>query len=385
MAREASHFLELFAGLYEGFDGAGPRLYRAPGRVNLIGEHTDYNQGFVLPVALELACYAASSPNEDGVLRVYSQDRQEGRQWPVEALQALPPEGHWSDYVVGVAQQLGRLGYEIRPANVLLSGTIPVGAGLSSSAAIEVASALALLEGREIEPIELVRACHRAENEFVGLPCGMMDQYISVLGQEHAALRIDCRDLTHQIVPLPGAVGIFAVNSMVKHELGKSAYRDRVRECGEAVELIRRRYANVRSLRDVTSADIEGLVTGVPLRRARHVTTENERVDAFVAACERGDPEKMGSLLAASHESLRKDYEVSCAELDFLVEEALKIPGVLGARMTGGGFGGCTVNLLHAGAGERFSEEITRRYRDRFGAAPEVYECRPAAGAGAID
>lgn len=362
-------------------------LFRAPGRINLIGEHTDYNLGFVVPVALDLACYTAVSSNGCGQLRVFSANQNEAVEWPISSIASAPPRGHWSDYVLGVARELVRAGYDVPSCNLLVSSTVPTGAGLSSSAALEVSVALALLGDRKMDPLELALLCRRAENEFVGMPCGIMDQYISVFGREGAAVKIDCRSLEHEIVPLPPGMEIVAVNSMVKHELGSSAYRDRVRECGEAVDAVRRRRPEVTSLRDVTSTDLRTFASEmapVPFRRARHVTTENARVEAFVEACRRCDLAAMGELLVASHRSLQHDYEVSCEELDFLVDTALSVPGVLGARMTGGGFGGCTVNLIAAGHAAAFVRAIQSAYRERFGVTPECYLCRPAAGAAEV-
>jgi len=358
------------------------RIWRAPGRVNLIGEHTDYNLGFVLPMALDLACYTASAPRNDGRLRVYSENLGEAREWDLSELLRLSPSGHWSDYPLGVARELAALGYSIRPANLLIWSTVPTGAGLSSSAALEVSVALALLEGRSIEPLELVKLCRRAENQFVGAPCGIMDQYVAVFGRAGAALCIDCRNLEHRAVRLPPGIAIVAVNSMVKHELGQSAYPERVRECQAAAAAL-----GVQSLREATLAGLEGRRHALPenqYRRALHVITENQRVRDFIAACESADLRAMGGLLVASHRSLQHDYQVSCEELDFLVETALSIPGVLGARMTGGGFGGCTVNLLEANAAESFSSAITEAYRRRFGLTPQIYPCVPSAGAGEL-
>ncbi|HOL71836.1 MAG TPA: galactokinase [Bryobacteraceae bacterium] len=365
----------------------GVRVFRGPGRVNLIGEHTDYNLGFVLPMALDLACFTAVAPNGGDKLRVYSEDMQQSREWTVKDLESLEPAHDWGDYVAGVAQQLVRAGYPVAPVNLLIRSTVPVGSGLSSSAALETSTALALLGDRRMEPLELVRLCRRAENEFVGMPCGIMDQYISVFGREGAAVKIDCRSLEHEVVQLPPDVAIIAVNTMVKHELGQSAYRDRVRECAEAVEVIRGIRPGVESLRDVDVATFEiaaEQIPPVPRKRARHVVTEDARVEAFMAASKRGDLETMGALFVASHRSLQNDYEVSCEELDFLVDTALGLPGVLGARMTGGGFGGCTVNLVRPQNAEEFSEKITAAYKERFGITPAVYRCKPSAGAGEI-
>ncbi|HXA48785.1 MAG TPA: galactokinase family protein, partial [Candidatus Acidoferrum sp.] len=256
------------------------RVFRAPGRTNLIGEHTDYNLGFVLPVALQLATYVATAPSGDGKLHIYSEDLGELRAFDVAGLADLKHRHEWSDYVIGVAQELLRLGYAIDGANLLIRSTVPRGAGLSSSAALEVSSALALLLDRAIEPLQLALLCQRAERNFVGMPCGIMDQYISIFGREHAAVEIDCRSLGNRTVPLPGGTAFVAVNSMVKHELSGSAYRDRVAECAAATEAL-----GVESLRDVTPTHLEAnavRLSPVILRRARHIVTENDRVNHFV-------------------------------------------------------------------------------------------------------
>ena len=368
------------------FPGSGPvRMFRAPGRVNLIGEHTDYNLGFVLPTALHLACFVAAAPAEDRMLRVYSEDHDETAAWPAASLRGVAPRHHWSDYVAGVALELIRAGFPIEPASLYIRSAVPEGSGLSSSAALEVSTALALLAGRGFDRLELAKLCRRAEADFVGMPCGIMDQYVSVFGREHAAIRIDCRSLEHEAVPIPEGAAILAVNSMVKHALGTTAYKERTQECASAVEAIRKRYPAVKSLRDVTPemfAGVEAALPPVIARRARHVVTEDARVEQFVAASRAADLARMGELFVASHRSLQHDYEVSCAELDFLVDTALGIEGVFGARMTGGGFGGCTVNLVRPEAVDDFAGSITRSYRERFGLEPEVIPCRPSAGAG---
>ncbi len=250
-----------------------------------------------------------------------------------------------------------------------------------------MASALALLRGREIDPLDLARLCQRAEVDFVKMPCGIMDQYVSVFGRDHAAVEIDCRSLEHRYVPLPDGITFLAVNTMVKHALGASAYRERVQECAAAAAEIRQRFPAVETLRDVTVQQLEFVEPVLPLvvaRRARHVVHENSRVDRFVEAAERSQLRLMGRLLVESHRSLQHDYEVSCAELDFLVDTALEIDGVYGSRMTGGGFGGCTVTMLDSDAVARFREEIARAYEKRFQIMPQIYECRPSAGAGEV-
>jgi galactokinase len=374
--------IDSFRNLFGSADGV--RVFRAPGRVNLIGEHTDYNLGFVLPVALQLATDIAVAPALDGRLRIYSEHRREMREWDAAEIVGLSQRaGDWTDYPIGVAQQLTEADYAIAPANLLIRSSVPEGSGLSSSAALEVSSALAFLHGRSIDPLDLARLCQRAEVTFVGMPCGIMDQYVSVFGRPNSAVAIDCRSLEHRWVRLPPGIAFVAVNSMVKHALAGSAYSQRVEECAEAVESLRKRFEGVESLRDVTpeqlnSAELPGAIG----RRARHVVTENERVQCFMEASAAGDLTAMGKLLVESHRSLQIDYEVSCAELDFLVDTALSVEGVYGSRMTGGGFGGCTVTMLTPSAIPRFQETIAAAYERRFHVAPVYYECRPSAGAG---
>ncbi len=349
-----------------------PDLACAPGRVNLIGEHTDYNSGLVLPIAIDLACYAASAPNRDGLLRAYSENLKQSRQWPLDQIPGLRPCGDWSDYVIGVARQLP-LG---RGRDLLINSTVPLGSGLSSSASLEVSAALALGWPGELPSLDLAKLARRAENEFIGLPSGIMDQYASVFGRQDSALLIDCQSLISELVSLPHGCAIVAVNSMVKHELGQSAYRQRVAECAQAVVAMR-----VDSLRDATLDQLELIEDAVVRRRARHIISENQRVRDFVAASRSAELGSMGRLLVESHRSLQSDYEVSCAELDFLMETALGVEGTFGARMTGGGFGGCTVNLVAPDSIGRFESALREAYRDRFGIEPEFYRVQPSDGA----
>jgi galactokinase len=261
-----------------------------------------------------------------------------------------------------------------------VDATVPTGSGLSSSAALEVSSALALLDGQEMPKLELARLCQRAEREFVGMPCGIMDQYASVFGEEHKAILLDCRSTTHQYVPIPAGAEIVIANTMVKHELGSSAYRQRVAECREALS----HFPGRESLRDVTLAHLERAsrqMPEIPLARARHVILENRRVLDFLAAAQHNDLAAMGRLMVESHRSLQHDYEVSCEELDFLVGTALTIEGVYGSRMTGGGFGGCTVSLVDHSAVEDFRLRLSDAYRQKYGITPAIYRCAPSAGA----
>ena len=365
-------FDEIYPGCGHPYSGcAQPRLWRAPGRVNLIGEHTDYNLGLVLPMAIQLECVVSAAPSSGGMLRVYSEQLAASAEWHLSEIPELKPRGDWSDRVVGVAWELSRRSVAICPQNLLISSTVPLGGGLSSSAALGVAIALAL--GGSRDPGKLAQIARAAEMNFVGVPCGIMDQFVSVNGREGAAILLDCRSLESRAVNLPEGISIVAANSMVRHELGESAYRRRVEECAEAARIL-----GVASLRDATRLD--GL-TGVPLKRARHVLTENARVEKFAAAAERGDFGEMGRLLIESHFSLRDDYEVSCAELDFLVETAIKVPGVLGARMTGGGFGGSTVNLVRKDSVGALAKELVEKYRSAFGRTAEVHVCEASEGA----
>ena len=277
--------LETFRTLYGSAEGV--RRFRAPGRVNLIGEHTDYNLGFVLPVALDMATTVAAAPSGDGMVRIYSEQRQEMRQWKVEEIAGLAPVHDWPDYPIGVARELILAGFPIQPANLLVASTVPEGSGLSSSAALEVSSALAFLHGRALHSMELALLCQRAERNFVGMPCGIMDQYISVFGQRNCAVEIDCRSLGHRTVTLPEGITFVAVNTMVKHALASSAYRERVAECAAAVAGVRERFPDVKSLRDVSPEQLAAVapqLSGVVARRARHVVTEDVRVGRFVDA-----------------------------------------------------------------------------------------------------
>jgi galactokinase len=377
VARFQSHFA----------NAAQPALFRAPGRVNLIGEHTDYNGGFVLPIALEMACYVAIAPARHNDLRVYSSDWDEEFLIPAASIASAKPKKDWSDYVVGVAHQLSRIGVSIPPADLWIGSHVPAGSGLSSSAALEVSTALGLLGDRTLDSLELARLAQDAESQFVGMPCGIMDQYASVFGKEHSAIQIDCRSFVHKYVPLPSNVRIIAVNSMVKHELGTSAYRDRVAECQQAVAAIQAFDSSVVSLRDVPLSffeTIEEQIPSLPRRRARHVISDSQRVLDLAEAAHAGDLRRMGELFVASHRSMQHDYEISCEEIDFLVDTALTLPGVYGARMTGGGFGGCTVNLVAPEQADAFQTRLSEAYQQRYGLEPAFYPCIPANGAGRL-
>jgi len=368
--------------------GANPRVYRAPGRVNLIGEHTDYNEGYVMPVAVGFYCWVAISPRDDQKLVISSDGFSDTAEVELDSPE-IHPRKTWSDYPVGVALELKRAGVPLRGANLLIHGEVPMGAGLSSSAAIEVATALALAEqsGHSPDRMQLALLCQKAENEFVGARCGIMDQFISLHGRENHALLLDCRALDFELVAIPECVRLVICNTMVKHELASGEYNRRRAECEEAVQRLATVLPGIRSLRDLTLDQLglhRGTLSEVLYKRALHVITENVRVLGATEALRAEDLERFGKRMAESHSSLRDLYEVSCAELDLMVDQANRQEGVYGARMTGGGFGGSTINLVKSRFADAFAENMARGYEKETGIVPQVYICAPAEGAGAV-
>lgn len=358
---------------------------RAPGRVNLIGEHTDYNDGFVLPAAIDRHIRVAGRRRRDRTVRAHALDFDDAAEFSLDALEREAPR-HWSNYLRGVAKFLEADGHRLAGADLVFGGDVPREAGLSSSAALEVAAAVfwQKLMDLKLDPVYIVKLARRAENDFVGMPCGVMDQFISALGREDHALFLDCRDLAHRHVPLRGEVKIVVCNSGVKRVLTHSEYEIRLKQCRQAVAQLGTAGLAVKSLRDVDPEDLEvasGALSELLLKRARHVVTENQRVLEAVRALEGGDLERFGELMNDSHESLRDDYEVSSKELDVLVDLARKQPGVLGARMTGAGFGGCTVNLVRADSAESFADSVRKGYQQTLGLKAEIYLCRASDGA----
>lgn len=364
--------------------GPGMRVFRAPGRVNLIGEHTDYNDGFVMPAAIGFYTWIAIKAAAGTKLTLASADFNE--QVEIELSTGMRPRDHWSDYPAGVARTLLRAGKKIRGGAMYIQGEVPIGSGLSSSAAIEVATALALLTvaQEKIDRREIAQLCQQAENEFVGARCGIMDQFISANGHEGQALMLDCRSLEYRLLPIPRGMSLVICNSMVKHSIAGGEYNERRGQCEAGVAAIRRHLPQVRALRDVTAEQLEQHKASMPevvYRRCRHVISENARVERAAAALKSGDVRAFGRLMGESHASLRDDYEVSCRELDILVEIADAQPGIVGARMTGGGFGGCTVNLVESGQAEAARERIAIEYHQRTGTHPDIYVCTAAEGA----
>lgn len=376
MRYERLNLTKAIARFHSVFASAGePSIWRAPGRVNLIGEHTDYNLGLVLPMAIEFACFVFSAPSGDGWLRVHSEQFGESAEWRLEDIPGLAARGHWSDRVAAVAWELLRAGIAVEGQNLLIDSEVPLGAGLSSSAALGVALTLALGDVAHDRVPQLARA---AEVDFVGIPCGIMDQFVSAHGQSGTAILLDCRDLAWRPIPLPPGLSVVVANSMVKHELGNSAYSTRVVECETAANRL-----GVHCLRDAQLEQLHRLDPTLR-KRVRHVITENQRVEQFAAAAIAGDFDALGRLTIESHRSLRDDYEVSCTELDFLVDTALSVRGVLGARMTGGGFGGSTVNLLRPDAIGDLKDALLSRYHRYRGLVPEIYVCAASEGAAQI-
>ena len=369
--------------------GTFSAVYRAPGRVNLIGEHTDYNDGFVLPAAIEFHCWVATAPRTDKELVLHSENFNETVETNLDSISARG-KNHWSNYPLGIAWALRSGGKRLVGANLLISGDIPLGAGLSSSAAIEVAFGFALLKqsGLTVDLTELARLCQKAENEFVGAHVGIMDQFVSCHGRASHGLLLDCRSLEYKLVKLSSNIQLVICNTMVKHEIGSSQYNVRRAECEQGVRTLREVLPGIRALRDVTLTQLEThrtLLNPTVYSRCRHVITENDRVQSAVRALESRNVHALGSLMHESHRSLRDGYEVSCKELDLIVEIASAQPGVIGARMTGGGFGGCTINLVESPAVESFKQNVAAKYRTQTGLKPEIHVSPAANGVQQID
>jgi galactokinase len=364
---------------------AEPAVFAAPGRVNLIGEHTDYAEGFVMPAAINFATLAGISPRTDGKIAVYSENY--GEEKVFEAA-SLPAKGskHWSDYPLGVVSILAAEGHKIPGFSLSVWSDVPLGSGLSSSAAIEVATALAVcsLVGASYTGPVLARICQRAENEFVGASCGIMDQFISINGKENHAMLLDCRDLSFQLAPIPANVALVIANTMVKHSVAGGDYPTRRAESEAACAVINSRRGPVPFLRDATLEDLDKWgheMAPKSLLRARHVISENLRTVAAVKALLKGDLKELGRLMAEAHRSYSKDFEGSCAEADTMVELARELPGLIGARLTGGGFGGCTINLVKQDKAKAFAEELGRRYAAKTGIQPQIHICHASGGA----
>jgi galactokinase len=359
-----------------------PRHFRAPGRVNLIGDHTDYNDGYVMPMAIQLETIVTISERAGHALVLRSDAADAAA--VIDLREPLRPRRDWTDYVAGVAHVLRQEGFRIEGAELAISSTVPQGAGLSSSAALEVASAFALLTGEVPDRVALARWCQRAENEFVGARCGIMDQYVACLAEQGHALLIDCRSLASRAVPIPANAAVIVSNSMVKHSIAGGEYNRRREQCESAVRRLAAVMPEVHALRDVSRQDLDrhaDLLPALERKRARHVVSENERVTRAADALARSDLLTTGALMRESHLSLRDDFEVSAPELNLLADFANGLPGVFGSRMTGGGFGGSTVTLADARAASAIVSALRESYRKQTGTLPDVIVCVPSAGA----
>ena len=362
------------------------RIVRAPGRVNLIGEHTDYNEGLVLPAAIDLETWVAAVPSGDRRVELVAAD---GSRDGFDLDAIGPPTRGWIDTAAGIARELGALGVPLRGIRGVVVSEIPVGSGLSSSAAMQLAVAWALaVDPPPLPPMDLARAACRAENEYVGVRSGVMDQFASAHGRTDAALMLDCRSLDFRPVPLPLATHALVVcDTRSPRRLESSEYNERRAQCEAAVAALAREVPGVTSLRDVDGAMLDRYgdrLDPVARRRAHHVVAENRRVEATAAALDAGALEALGPLWADSHRSLRELYEVTSPELDVLVEIAAGTPGVVASRMTGAGFGGCTVSLVGLDAVDELAGRVRADYTDRFGRAPGIYPVAPAPGAGLV-
>jgi galactokinase len=368
-------FLNIF-----GENESSIRFVKAPGRINLIGEHTDYNDGFVLPVAIDRFIFMAGRQRDDKKLIIYAEDK--NRKVETNCDEIFPKKDiKWANYSLGVYYFLKKEKYKLKGAEILLKGEIPIGKGLSSSAALEVSTCylLSLLFNLRIEPVKMAKLCQKAENEFVGMPCGIMDQFISILGKEGNALFLDCRDLSYDYIPI-GAddINIMVTDSGVKRELTSSPYKKRRNECYTAVELLKKFMPQLNSLRDLSIEQFkkyEDILPDVLRKRVKHVIFEDERVNKSAQFLKKGQLQEFGKLMYESHASLKNDYEVSCKELDILIEIAKICKGVIGSRMTGAGFGGSTVTLVEKDKSEEVKHITKQQYFKKTGINPDIYIC----------
>jgi galactokinase len=363
----------------------------APGRVNLIGEHVDYSGGLALPCAIDRSAWFLLAPNHDDVVEIEAADL--GQAGTFHLADLTPPRAvglaGWARYPAGVGWSLRQAGYDPAGLQGLVSSSVPIGSGLSSSAAVEVACAVGwlALAGIDIDPLGLARVCQRAENEFVGVASGLLDQWTALAARQDHALLLDFGSFTCEAVPLPTTVSLVIADSGVVRQLAEAGYNQRVAECSQALALLRTQRPDLVNLSELTTGEAARLAAGLPEpldRRVRHVADENERVRQAVAALRAGDSERMGRLLLAGHESLRDLYQVSHPKLDALVEMALECPGCYGARMTGAGFGGSTINWVARDRAEAFAAELRRRAKLRLNHELQVWICQPAGGAQAI-
>jgi len=366
--------------IYKSIFGSEPEVVvSAPGRVNLIGEHTDYNEGFVLPVAIDRRIVIAAGERSDSLIVLHSIDFNESVTIPLNSL-AFRQNQFWSNYPQGVAHFLRQEGFQLGGMNACIKGDIPQASGLSSSAAFEIASAYVFktLNHLAIDDLSIIKLCQKAENEFVGVACGIMDQFISCFGKKDNALFLDCRTLDYKMVPFPRGTKLVVCDTGVKRELAKSEYNRRRAECNEGVTVLSSVLPIIKALRDISPDDFDryrSMLAPIVQKRCRHVISENQRVLETVKALQGNDINRFGQLMYESHRSLKEDYEVSCFELDTIVEIAQQTNGVFGARMTGAGFGGCAICLVRDEKVSELIAHINEEYPKRTGLQPKIYEC----------
>ena len=374
----------MLGGAFERRFGTMPEVFSAPGRVNLIGEHTDYNQGYVLPIAIYQRTFAAITPREDGVIACYSENVGEQREFSLGSPREKSDKG-WFSYIEGMARTLIARGIGISGANLMIASSVPPGSGLSSSAALEMSVGLALssLSKVRLEPVELALMGQSVEHEYAGVKCGIMDQLISAMGKAGHALLIDCSSLETTHVPIPPLeASIVICDTRVRHSLADSGYNQRRAECDEALRLLKE-HLSLESLSDLSIEELsiaEQHLPGVLMQRVRHVVSENARTRGAVDALKNGHLAGLGRMMTGSHISLRDDYQVSCKELDFVVDVGLATKSVLGARMTGGGFGGSAVLLVKRSGVDALQQDLSKAYQEQFGMEPHLHVTEAAEG-----
>ncbi len=378
---------DVYAKFIELFDEE-PLLVRSPGRVNLIGEHTDYNMGFVLPAAIDKAICFAISPRSDETCRLYALDLNDSFEYQISNIEHQ--EKHWPNYLIGVVDQMKRTGHNLKGFNCVFGGDIPIGAGLSSSAALEAGLAFALnhIFNLGIDKLSLVKLAQKSENDFVGVHCGIMDQFINIFGKDENVLRIDCRSLEYEYFPFDFKnVSIVLFDTKVSHSLGSSEYNVRRSECASGVELIKKDFSEINSLRDVSIELLQqykNKLDNTIYRRCKYVIEENIRLQKACKLLTGHDLRSFGAFMYKTHDGLCNEYEVSCDELDYLVELTRDIPEVYGSRMMGGGFGGCTINLIDNNAVEKIAEMVLEEYKAKFAREGEVYITKISGGTAII-
>jgi galactokinase len=373
------NFVEQTKALFLRRFGREPLMVRSPGRINLIGEHTDYNQGFVLPGAIDKCIVLAGAPRDDRRFRFFAADLSQPDDGSFDIL-APSPLG-WPDYLLGIVSQLERIGLSVPGVDLVFGGTIPIGAGLSSSAALETGFLFLLNElyGLNLDKMKMATLAQASESEFVGVQCGIMDQFANLFGRKNSLLQLDCRSMEHAVLPFDfDDTTILLCDSRVRHELASSEYNVRRSQCEQGVAVISNMFPGITSLRDVTMDRLDACsqsMDGTIARRCKYVIEENLRVGMTANALNAGRIDEVGELMIASHEGLRDLYEVSCPELDVLVDAALRIEGVYGSRMMGGGFGGCTISLVREDCVEEFAREMPDAYYDATGKDVNIHRC----------